>query len=86
MLNVQNRTKKLPKIPNVTIVLTTLVETLATSIHEFWVENSDVFFQRRCRMKILPPYGFMLMKTKKMAKIQNLKFHNSLNNFGRDPP
>ncbi len=29
----------------------------------------------------------MLAKTKKkMAKIQKLKCHNSLNNFGRDPP
>ncbi len=29
----------------------------------------------------------MLTKAKKkMEKIQNLKFHNSLNNFGRDPP
>ncbi len=27
-----------------------------------------------------------LMKTKKIAKIQNLKFHNSSNNFGRYPP
>ncbi len=27
------------------------------------------------------------MKTKKkLAKIQNLKFHNSLNSFGGDPP
>ena len=35
----------------------------------------------------LPPYGPMLTKTKKkLAKIQNLKFHNSLNNIGRDPP
>ncbi len=23
---------------------------------------------------------------KKMSKIQNFKFHNSLKNFGRDPP
>ncbi len=25
-------------------------------------------------------------KNKQLAKIQNLKFHNSLNNVGRDPP
>ncbi len=39
-------------------------------------------------LKLLLPYGPMYMKRKKknMAKIQNSKIHNSLNNFGRDPP
>ncbi len=32
-----------------------------------------------------PPHGPVLTKTPKNGKIQNLKFHNSLNNFGRDP-
>ncbi len=27
----------------------------------------------------------MIPCVKKIAKIQNLKFHNSLNNFGEDP-
>ena len=48
--------------------------------------KSGVLFQRRCRLKLLPPYGPMLTKTKtKLAKIQNLKFYNSLSDLGRDP-
>ena len=53
-----------------------------------WIlgSKSGVFFQRRCRLKLLPPCGPMLTKTKKkMAKIHNLKFHNSLNNSGTVP-
>ncbi len=38
------------------------------------------------RLKRLLPYGSMLVKTKKKANIQNPKFHNALNTFGRDPP
>ncbi len=36
-------------------------------------------------LKHLLPYGPMLPKTRKTKwpKIQNFKFHNSLNNFGR---
>ncbi len=39
-------------------------------------------------MKLLLPYDRMLKKTKQHPKtvIQNLKFRNSLNTFGRDPP
>ncbi len=56
-----------------------------------WIlgSKSGVFFQRGCRLKLLLPYAPMLAKTKKkkkMAKIQNFKFHTALNNFGRDPP
>ena len=51
-----------------------------------WIRGnkSDVLLQR-CHLKLLLPYGPMLTKMKKkkkkIAKIQNLKFHNSLNNF-----
>ncbi len=31
--------------------------------------------------ELLPPYSPMLTKKKKMEKIQNFKFHKSLNNF-----
>ncbi len=48
--------------------------------------KSGVSFQRRCRLKLLPLYGPILTKMKKkMVKIQCLKFHNSLSNFGIDP-
>ncbi len=33
-----------------------------------------------------PPFQQSKKEQKKIAKIQNLKFHNSFNNFGRDPP
>ncbi len=50
--------------------------------------KSGVFFQRRCRLKLLHPYGPMLTETK--TKIgENPKFEISqffVNNFGRDPP
>ncbi len=32
-----------------------------------------------------PLWSHVNENEKKLAKIQNLKFHNSLNNFGRDP-
>ena len=54
-------------------------------IHEFLGSKSGVLFQRICCLNPLPPYGPMLWKTKKkLAKIQNWKFYNSLNNFGRE--
>ncbi len=73
------------KISNFTLLLTTLVEALTRSIHDFG-SKSYVLYQRRCRLKLLLSYGPMLAKTKKkrLSKIQNFKFHNSLNNFGRD--
>ncbi len=81
MLNGQKKENNFRKISNFT-----LLETLLRSIHDFLGGNSGVLFQRRCHLKLLPPYGTMLMKTeKKLAKIQNWKFHDSLNNFGRDP-
>ena len=65
MLNGQKRTKKMPKIQNYifTILLTTLIETLPRSIHEFLGANL-----MRCRLKLLPPNGTMLTKTKKFQK------------------
>ncbi len=33
-----------------------------------------------------PIWSHVRENEKKLAKIQNLKFHNSLKNFGRDPP
>ena len=47
--------------------------------------KSGVFFQRRFCLKLLPPYGAMLTKKKGGGGVQNVKFHNYLNNF-RDPP
>ncbi len=49
-----------------------------------WIlgRKSGGFFQR-CRLKLLLPYGSILAKTKNW---QNFKFHNSLNNFGRELP
>ncbi len=38
-------------------------------------------------LKLKTPYGPMLKKKKKKwQKKKKLKFHNTLNNFGRDPP
>ena len=34
----------------------------------------------------IPMWSNVNENEKKLAKIQNLKFHSSLNNFGRDPP
>ncbi len=33
-----------------------------------WWSESDVYFQRRCRLKFFLPYGSMLTKTKKKTK------------------
>ncbi len=65
-------------ISNYTILLTTLVETLPRSIHEFWEANlakSGVFFQRRWHLRLLPPYDPILTKTK--INYKNPKFEIS---------
>ncbi len=78
MLNIkkeQQQKKTLPKIQNFTIILTTLVD----PHQEYkWIlgRKSGGLFQRSCRLRLLPPY----------AKIWNLKFHKSFNNFVRDRP
>ncbi len=63
------------KISNFTILWTTLVESLPWSMHDFWSE-SEVHFQKRCRLNFfsLLPYGPMLTKTKnKIVKNQKFK-------------
>ncbi len=60
------------KIRKFTILLTPLVETFCSSMHEFGGMNLTSTF-RRCRLKVLLPYHLVLIN-KKMAKLQNLKF------------
>ena len=54
--------------------LITLVETLPKSMHDFLGSESDVYFQRRCRLKFVLPYRAMLTETKKIVeKIKKFK-------------
>ncbi len=74
------------KIWNFTILYTILVETLPRSMHEFLEVNVLYTFRQDAIWSFFLPYGPMLTKTKKKwQKIQNLKFHQSLYNFSRDP-
>ena len=88
MLNGQKkkRTKKMPKIQNFKLHYSFNTFGRHPPQEYPWIleSKSDVFFQRRYRLHILLPYGPMLAKTKKNGK--NPKFHNFLNNYGRDPP
>ena len=89
--NTKNQKKKKKcrkfKISNVTILLTALVRDSPQKYTWILGKKSDIFLQRTCHLKLLLPDGPMLTKMKKkLAKIQNLKFHNSLNKFSRDPP
>ncbi len=54
MLTETKKKKKNPKIQNLKFhnISATLVDTLPMSMHE-----SDVYFQRGCRLKFLLPYG-----------------------------
>ena len=49
-------------------------------------QQIHIYLQWTCSLKLIHPYGPMLTETIiKIAKIQNLKFHNSLNIFDRAP-
>ncbi len=69
------------KIRNFTILYTTLVETLPRSMHDFVGANLLYTFRQDVVWNF-----FSDMARKKMAKIQILKFRQSLCKFGRDPP
>ncbi len=64
----------------------TLVETLPRSIHEFLGANLVCSFRGDVIWTFTPILSHVSENEKYLAKIQNFKFHNSLNNFGRDPP
>ena len=79
MLNSQKKKKKKKeqkqsaKIWNFTILLTTLLE---TPPHEYtWIlgSKSGGLFQRRCHLQLLPPYGPILTKTKKIGKNKKIQ-------------
>ncbi len=86
MLNLQTKNKnKFPKIQSFKFYNSLNKFGRGPPLYKNFASESVMdFFQRRCRLKLSPLYGHMLMKTKKTH--QNLKFHNSfLNNVGRDP-
>ena len=64
-----------------------MVEALPRRIHKFWrvnlmcVLSEEMFFATST-----PIWSHVSENEKKMSKLQNLKIHNSLNNFGNDPP
>ena len=70
---------------------TTLVETLLRSMPEF-VEQICCMLSDKMSFEVFSPIWPHVNENKqtnkqtKMAKIQNLKFRQSLYNFGRDPP
>ncbi len=82
------KTKKMAKntIRNFTIPWTTVVETLLSSMHVYW-EWIWCVLSEEMAFETFTPIWFHVNKKRKeqLAKIQNLKFHNSLNNFGSDP-
>ncbi len=51
----------------------------ARGMHFFVGSESDVYFQRRCRLKCSLPYSPMLAKTKKKKSSTNFKFNISKN-------
>ena len=52
----------------------------------FW-SKSVLHFQTRCRLRVFSPiWSHVNENEEKWAKIQNLKFCQSLHKFGRDPP
>ncbi len=76
MLNAPKRTKKLPKIQNLKFhnSLSNFGRDPRQEYAWFLGSEFDAYFQRRCRLKFLPPYGPMLTKTKKkIVKNQKIK-------------
>ena len=84
----KKKNKKCQKIQNFNFhySFTTLIQTLPRSIHIFW-EQIWCALSEEISFETFTPYGpICCRKGKYLATIQNFKFHNSLNNFSRDPP
>ncbi len=83
----KNKTAKKVKISNFAILLKPLVEFLPRGIHEFGRKN-QVHTSEKMFFETFTPiwWSHVNENEQNLAKLQNLKIHNSFNNFGRDPP
>ena len=82
----ETNAKKMPEIYNwnFTILLANLVDTLPRSRHEFGEQIWCILSKEISFENSTPIWSHANENGKNMAKVQNLKFHNSLNNTGRD--
>ena len=69
---------------NFTLPLTNFGRPPPLAVHMNFGEQIWCVLSKEMPFETFTSYGPMLTKTNK--KCQNLKFHNSLKNFGRDPP
>ena len=78
----KKRTKKnCQKILNFTILLTTLVETLPKSMHEFWGANMQISFET-----FTPIWSHVNENEKKNVKNKKFEISQFCEYFGRDLP